>query len=269
MTRESNFENYMRKQGLSENTMEGYLWTVRQFKHNFGKITEHNVQAYKSFLIEHYKPQTVNTRIQGLNKYLKFKNIKDYHIKTVKLQNRTYLENVISDADYKYLKRKLKKDGVMSWYFVVWFLAATGARVSELVRFKAEHVHIGYLDIYGKGGKMRRIYIPKRLRTEALSWLESEHRDSGYLFLNNKGNQISTNGIGQQLKIFAKRYGINRDVVYPHSFRHLFAKNFISKYNDIALLSDLLGHSSIETTRIYLRKTASEQREIIDKVVTW
>ena len=79
----------------------------------------------------------------------------------------------------------------------------------------------------------------------------------------------STRGIAQQLKHFADKYGLNRDVVYPHSFRHRFAKNFLDRFNDLALLADLMGHESIETTRIYLRRTASEQQKIVDKVVNW
>ena len=85
----------------------------------------------------------------------------------------------------------------------------------------------------------------------------------------NKGTRITTRGISIQLKKLAVKYGINSNVVYPHSFRHRFAKNFIEKYNDISLLADLMGHDSIETTRIYLRRTSTEQREIVDKVITW
>ena len=81
--------------------------------------------------------------------------------------------------------------------------------------------------------------------------------------------RITTRGIAQQLKHFADKYGLNRDVVYPHSFRHRFAKNFLDRFNDLALLADLMGHESIETTRIYLRRTASEQQKIVDKVVNW
>ena len=81
----------------------------------------------------------------------------------VKVQQKNFLENVISDADYKFLKNRLKRDGHTSWYFVVWFLTATGARVSELLQIKAEHVQQGYLDIYSKGGKLRRLYIPNHL----------------------------------------------------------------------------------------------------------
>lgn len=126
-----------------------------------------------------------------------------------------------------------------------------------------------YFDLYTKGGKLRRLYVPKKLRTETLEWLEETHRSSGYLFLNRYGERITTRGISQQLKNYADKYGLDKKVVYPHSFRHRYAKNFLEKYNDIALLADLMGHESIETTRIYLRRTASEQRALVDKIVTW
>ena len=89
--------------------------------------------------------------------------------------------------------------------------------------------------------------------------------------LRNNGfeERITARGISQQLKNYAEKYGLNTKVVYPHSFRHRFAKNFLEKYNDIALLADLMGHESIETTRIYLRKSSMEQQSIVDKVVTW
>ncbi|VPM14049.1 integrase/recombinase, phage integrase family [Streptococcus pneumoniae] len=148
-------------------------------------------------------------------------------------------------------------------------LGATGARVSELIKLKVEHVEIGYFDIYSKGGKIRRLYIPKKLRNSCLSWLESENRRSGYLFLNKFNEPITARGVAQQLKNYADKYKMNPKVIYPHSFRHLFAKNFLAKYNDIALLADLMGHESIETTRIYLRKTATEQQNIVDKIVNW
>jgi integrase len=219
--------------------------------------------------MERYKPKTVNLRIQAVNKYLEFLGDDKLKLKFIKMQQKSFLENVISSADYTFLKKSLKKDGNIEWYFVVWYLAATGARVSELVQIKVEHVQAGYFDLYTKGGKLRRLYIPKKLRTETLAWLKVTNKTFGYLFLNRFGERITTRGISQQLKNYAEKYGLNTKVVYPHSFRHRFAKNFIEKYNDIALLADLMGHESIETTRIYLRKTASEQQALVDKIVTW
>ena len=157
----------------------------------------------------------------------------------------------------------------MFWYFVIRFVAATGARVSELIQIKAEHVKLGHLDLYSKGGKLRRIYIPKELQNEALSWLSEKQQKSGFIFLNKYGKRITTRGISGQLKKLAVKYGINPAVVYPHSFRHRFAKSFLDRCNDIAFLADLMGHESIETTRIYLRKTATEQRKIVDSTVDW
>jgi integrase len=124
-----------------------------------GVFTKKNLLSFKGFLIEKYSPKTVNLRILAINKYLEFNKMEKLKLKMIKVQQKTYLENVISDADYKFFKNKLKKDGRMNWYFIVRYLAATGARISELVQIKIEHVHKGYIDIYGKGGKVRRIYI--------------------------------------------------------------------------------------------------------------
>lgn len=263
------FKAYLAKTNLAENTITSYVWTVTYYLEHYKDVNKKNLLAYKGYLVENFKPQTVNLRLQAVNKFLEFSKQEKLRMKFVKAQQKNFLENVISDADYKFLKTKLKADGYDQWYFVVWFMAATGARVSELLQIKAEHVNVGYLDLYSKGGKMRRIYIPKKLCTEATKWLKERDMTSGYLFTNRTGNCLSTRGIAIQLKHFAENYGINREVVYPHSFRHRFAKNFLEKFNDIALLADLMGHESIETTRIYLRRTASEQQKIVDRVVTW
>ncbi len=263
------FEAFLRQGNMAENTIASYLYSVKDFHSRYKETNKRNLLIYKSYLVESFKPKTVNLRIQAINKYLLFLGKSKLHLKSVKIQQRSYLENVISNADYNFLKTSLKKDGQTEWYFVVRYLAATGARVSELIQIKIEHVQAGFFDIYSKGGKVRRLFIPKKLREETETWLATQQRKSGYLFLNRFGNRITARGISQQLKNFAKRYGLNPSVIYPHSFRHRFAKNFLEKYNDIALLADLMGHESIETTRIYLRRSSSEQQEIVDKVITW
>ncbi len=263
------FEAHLRRANMSENSVSAYLYAVDFYLKNYFEISKAGLLAYKGYLVEHYKPKTVNLRIQAMNKYLQFLRKERLCLKAVKIQQKNFLENVISNADYRFLKNQLKKDGNLEWYFVVRYLAATGARVSELIQIKIEHVQIGYFDLYTKGGKIRRLYIPATLQRETLEWLNGNGRNSGYLFLNRFGVRISVRGISQQLKNYAEKYGINPKVVYPHSFRHRYAKNFLEKFSDIALLADLMGHESIETTRIYLRRTASEQRAIVDKVVTW
>ena len=178
----------------------------------------------------------------------------------------SFIENVISQKDYEVLKRRLKEEEDQRWYFAVRYMTATGARVSELIQFRVENVRAGYIDIYSKGGKYRRLYIPVRLKEETLRWVE---RGSGYLFLNRYGQQITTRGIANRLAYYAKEYGIDPALVHPHAFRHLYAKNFLERHNDIALVADLLGHESISTTRIYLRKSTLEQQVLIDRIVDW
>ncbi len=265
----NNFKEFLEKNNLAEKTVKAYVFTVAFFRANYGEVTHKNLLAFKGDLLEKYSPKTVNLRLQAINKYLAFLGKNDYKLKFIKIQQKNYLENVISDADYKFFKTKLKKEGHDAWYFVVRFLAATGARVSELIQLKVEHVFQGYFDIYAKGGKVRRIYIPKNLKDETAAWLGQVGLSSGFIFLNRFGQKITTRGIAYGLKNFAVKYGLNPSVVYPHSFRHRFAKNFLEKYNDIALLADLMGHESIETTRIYLRRTSTEQQAIVDKIVTW
>lgn len=263
------FCKFLKKDDLSKNTIQVYKQTVIMFFDCYDEVNSVNLLAFKGQLLEKYKSRTVNLRIQAINKYLSFCKKDELKLTAIKIQQKPFLENVISNADYVFLKNKLKKDKKWEWYFVVRFLTATGARVSELIQIKVEHVKNGYLDIYSKGGKMRRIYIPSTLQKEALKWFEDVSLESGYIFLNSKKERITTRGIALGLKKYATAYGINPEVVYPHSFRHLFAKNFIEKYNDISFLADLMGHDSIETTRIYLRKTSTEQRLIVDNVITW
>jgi len=263
------FETFLRDGNLSKNTIAAYCYAVRDFNSRYTKVNKQNLLAYKTYLIDTFNPKTVNLRIQAINKYLEFTRHPRLRLKSVKVQNRSFLENVISDADYTFFKNKLREEENKEWYFVVRFLAATGARVSELVQIKVEHVKVGYFDLYTKGGKVRRLFIPKLLRHETDAWLEKTHRTTGYLFLNRFGERITTRGIAGQLKHYAEKYGLDARVVYPHSFRHRYAKNFLEKFNDISLLADLMGHESIETTRIYLRRTSTEQQAIVDKVVTW
>ena len=241
-------------------------------------LSQKNLKKYRSVLISRYKPATVNQRIHAMNSYLRFLTetreeeflfLKDYQLSSVKLQQKTFHDNTISNEDYALLKRRLKADGNDFWYFVVHFLAATGVRVSELTKIKVEHLSHGYLDLYSKGSKIRRIYLPDFLCKEALEWCSKKGQRTGFLFINRQGKPISSRGIHSQLKHYALRYGIDPNTVYPHSFRHRFAKNFLAKFNDIALLADLMGHGSIETTRIYLTCSSREQQKLLDKLITW
>jgi possible integrase/recombinase len=264
-----NFEKYLQNKNLSINTQKIYLFTIKQYQSKYLSISKKNLQLYKTFLMDNYKIKTVNLRIQAINTYLKYLNKENLKLKLLKVQQKNFLENIISEADYEYFKKCLKKDKNYYWYFVIRFITATGARVSELIQFKVEHINKGYFDLYSKGGKLRRIYIPSKLQEEALKWFELCNITNGFIFKNKYGNRITTRGIGGELKKLGMKYGLNPKVIYPHSFRHRFAKSFLDKFNDISFLADLMGHENIETTRIYLRKTSTEQQDIVNKIIDW
>lgn len=274
----SDFQEYLKNKNLAPNTICTYSGSVRLFLSLYPDITLKNLKKYRGVLISRYKPATVNQRINAINNYIRFLTetreeeflfLKNYRLSTVKVQQKRFQDDTISNKDYELLKCRLKADGNDFWYFVVHFLAATGVRVSELTKIKVEHLSHGYLDLYSKGCKIRRIYLPDFLCEEALEWCSRREIRSGFLFLNRHGKPISSRGIHSQLKHYALQYGINPDTVYPHSFRHRFAKNFLAKFNDIALLADLMGHGSIETTRIYLTCSSREQKKLLDKIITW
>nr|WP_264467961.1 tyrosine-type recombinase/integrase [Lacrimispora sp. 210928-DFI.3.58] len=254
---------------MSPHTITAYVYSIKHFYTRYQELTPDTISLYKVYLMDHYQPQTVNMRIRALNSFMKFQGIKDYKVHALRLQQKNFLDHVISQADYEYLKRRLWEDGQYTFYFIIRLITATGVRVSELVEFQVEDAQKGFKDIYSKGNKMRRVYIPTSLQRDILAWLASEARSCVPLFLSHLGRAMSISGIRAQLKTFALRYQLDPQVVYPHSFRHRFAKNFIEHGGDIAFLSSLLGHDSIETTRIYLRRTSTEQAGIINRVVDW
>lgn len=263
------FKRHLRKEDMAENTILGYTWTLKYFLQTYQSVSPDNLLTYKDYLVANYMPATANQRIQAINKYLRFINYK-YHLKSVKVQQKPFLENVISMQDYKYLKRNLKKENE-TFYFLIWGMACTGARISEILCTKAEHIVDGQMDFYGKGKKYRRIYFIKSYQKECIEWLEDIDRTSGYIFLKSDGSgeRLSIKGVEKQLKSLARQYKIDSAVMYPHSFRHLFGKTFYEKEHDLPLLADLMGHASLDTTRIYSRRTSLEQQQIVNRIVTW
>ena len=185
------FARYLLTRNLADETLRAYTYAVRQYFTYYRDITYPNLKLYKIFLLEHYKPQTINQRIRALNAYLDFKKLYPGHLPMVKIQQKTYLDHMISEADYEYLKRCLLRDERYTYYFLIRFMAATGVRVSEVIQFQAEDIFSGYKDIYSKGNKVRRIYIPQSLRTDTLKWLSFLHKSHGPIFLNRFDSTIS------------------------------------------------------------------------------
>ncbi|MBM6943559.1 tyrosine-type recombinase/integrase [Collinsella intestinalis] len=256
--------------GFSNHTVESYLYAAKQLENRMrDELSNEALLAHKDWLASRYAAKTVNLRITAVNSYLDFVGYDGIRLKSLRVQQKPYLDNVISQSDYELLRDSLKRDGDLFWHFVVRFLAGTGARISELRQFTVESVYDGHLDLVSKGQKLRRIYIPMSLQQDAAEWLMRSGKVNGYIFTSKGSAPMTARGLSLGLKRCAARYDIDQDVVYPHSFRHRFAKNFIERNPDIAFLADLMGHESLETTRIYLRRTASEQRAAVDATIDW
>ena len=256
--------------GFSRHTIDSYLYAIRQMNNRVGLApTNEDLLNHKDWLASNFAAKTANLRITAINSYLDFIEYPGIRLKGLRIQQKPFLDNIISQEDYEKLRDALLRDGELFWHFVVRYLTCTGARISELRQFTVEAVQTGFLDLLSKGQKLRRIYIPSSLQKDSLQWLAQCQRSSGFIFLSKGAKPMTARGISMGLKRLAGKYGIDQDVVYPHSFRHRFAKNFIEKNPDIAFLADLMGHESLETTRVYLRRTASEQRKAVDETIDW
>lgn len=263
------FKSRLIKDQLSPNTVKIYCFSAYTFLNIYKRINAQNVISFQHYLEEHYSARSANLRIIAFNKFLTFAGKEEYKLKITKCRQANYLDNVLTYDQYLLFKESLSKKTDKKWYFIVWLLAATGVRISELVQFKVEDIQRGHLDVHAKGMKLRRVFIPNKVRKDLLSWLKEENIESGYIFRNYRGTPISIRGISKGLEHEAKITGINSHLVHPHAFRHLFARKFLEKNGDIATLADLLGHESLDTTKIYLRKTSDEQQRMIDRIVKW
>lgn len=262
------FTDYLLLKGYAKNTVDSYVFAAKQLIARCTALTDRSLLEHKEWLVSSFAPKTANNRIGAVNAYLDYINYEGLRLRGIRVQQKPYLDKVISNEQYSAICRGLKDDRDWFWYLVVRYLACTGARVSELRKFTFAHVHEGHVDIISKGQKLRRIWIPERLQERTFE-LYPDGLDDAPLFPGPTGVAITQRGIALGLKRIACRYGVDPEVVYPHSFRHLFAKNFIARDPDIAFLADLMGHESIETTRIYLRRTADEQRTAVDKAIDW
>ena len=262
------FRNVLTNSGLSPNTVDSYCWTLQRFLEIFeNEISPGNLITFKENLIATSEPQSVNNRIHGMNRYLKDKGI-DYKLMQVKIVDDQFNDKVISLEDYSYLKRRLKEDKNYYDYFLIWAMGCTGARVSEILQLKVEHIYDGIFRIYGKGTKTRTVFLSQQFCRELKDYLKDIGRDDGYIF--SRGDKVISKGsVEVRIKKLAYKYNIDPEVVYPHSFRHMFAKAFNRRENDLVLLKDIMGHSSIETTVMYCKPSLKEILDKYNRIVDW
>lgn len=264
----SRFEEYLIEQELSANTREAYLFSMQRFFERYNEATKANALLWKKDLQEAgLKPKTVNIRLNGYNKFVTMEGRERDKIKTLRVHCATAVSNVISDADYKKLCDGLKADGNLRWYYSVRLMASTGVRVSELIRLKKSDFDRGYAEMWTKG-KIRRIYIPDSFREEAMDYY-AEFAPDHVLVESRYGQPLTSRGVSQMLQRFAERYGIDKKVMHPHSFRHLFAVEFLKRNSNLSLLADVMGHTSVSTTAIYTRLTREQQIDAVNKTINW
>ncbi len=266
------FKTYLKKKGLSPNTISTYVQAVIDYQKTYSTLTEKNVLAWKESLNSRYKPASMAARIKGMNAYLECNGM-TLRLTGVKLPRIHHLENVISMSDYHKLIRKMSENTSLltrKWMLLFKTIAMTGMRVSEARQIRVEHVEAGKAQIYAKGGIYRIILLPKRLCKELQKYLSDINQEEGYIFGKTTEEPYAIGTIEAKLHYYGKKFKIPKEVCHPHSLRHLFGKGFMaSKGADITVLADLLGHASIETTRIYTRRSMDEQRDALDKIVTW
>lgn len=250
---------------LAESTKKMYLRAVNDFL-SFAdgqKLTQDLLIEYKKHLLNKYKTSTVNTKTTIINNYLEFAD-KDISVKQERVQKSNILDDVLTETDFNRLIRMADTRGKERERVIMLILYYTGIRISELPNVTAEAVKLGYIDINNKG-KHRRVPISRTLSKTLKQYLDDAGIESGPIIVNRDGNPLSRSYIFRQLKWIGGQARVKKAKVYPHSFRHLFAKQWLKNNNGNTLaLADLLGHSSLETTRIYATLSTDEQRQTID-----
>ena len=213
------------------------------------------------------KTTSLNTWIVELNKFLKYINCSECTIKKIKMQTKVSNDDVLSIADYKRLLRFAKRLNMIQLYYIIKVLAMTGIRISELKYFTIENIKSNYIDGFNKG-KERKIIIRQDLARELRKYARDNHIKSGYIFRGNKPNSMPVEStIWRQLKKVAGKARVNKKKVHAHSFRHLFAQIFLETYpGNITELADILGHNSLETTRLYTRTSNNQKKSKLEQL---
>ena len=262
------FEEYLLREEKSAATVEKYLRDARAFVlYADGKILSKELTvAYKKSLEDTgYKPRSINSMLASLNHFLDFMGAGECKVKTVRVQKQTFLtaEKELSKDEYIRLLNAAKHKEQLN--LVIRTICATGIRVSELKYFTVEAVRNGEVSVKCKS-KTRTIIVPGDLRKLLLSYAKKHGITDGAVFVTRNGKPLDRSFIWAQMKGLCEAAGVNPSKVFPHNLRKLFARTFYGIEKDIAKLADILGHSSIETTRIYIMTTGTEHRKKIERM---
>ena len=248
------FKNYLIEEEKSENTIEKYIRDITFFMAWLcgQEVTKILALDYKKELCEKYAPASVNSVISSLNSFFGFMEWHDIRIKALKIQRQIFSskDKELTKAEYERLLTAANDKKNQRLYYLIQTIASTGIRVSELRYITTSAVHSGQAIINCKG-KMRIVILPKELCKMLKGYIRDNNIKSGSVFVSRNGNPLDRSHIWKMLKALCETAGVSKDKVFPHNFRHLFARTYYSLQKDIVRLADILGHSSVNTTRIY------------------
>ena len=264
------FERYLRTEERSSGTIEKYLRDVRAFAVwlNGRIVTKETAAGWKEHLLDrHYAPVTINSMLAAINAFFRFVGWEDCRVKFLKIQRRMFREasRELSREEYDRLLSTAHTLGRDRLALLMETICASGIRVSEVRYITVEAARQGQTEIALKG-KIRTILLPDKLCRKLLKYARHKKIASGEIFRTESGKSLGRRQIWAEMKQLCKYAGVAPSKVFPHNLRHLFATTFYRACRDISRLADVLGHSSIETTRIYLLITGSEQVKQMDQL---
>lgn len=264
------FERYLRTEERSSGTIEKYLRDVRAFAVwlNGRIVTKETAAGWKEHLLDrHYAPVTINSMLAAINAFFRFVGWEDCRVKFLKIQRRMFREasRELSREEYDRLLSTAHTLGRDRLALLMETICASGIRVSEVRYITVEAARQGQTEIALKG-KIRTILLPDKLCRKLLKYARHKKIASGEIFRTESGKSLGRRQIWAEMKQLCKYAGVAPSKVFPHNLRHLFATTFYQACRDISRLADVLGHSSIETTRIYLLTTGSEQVKQMDQL---
>ena len=264
------FGDYLRSEEREQSTIEKYLRNVRVFAAwlSGAPVTKSAVISWKEHLMaERYTPASVNAALASLNAFFKFAGWEACRVKALRLQRRVFRDpsRELDRDEYDRLVSTAYESGKTRLGLLMETICATGIRVSEVKYITVEAARCGKAEISLKG-KIRTIMLPGKLCRKLLKYATKQHTVSGELFLTRNGNGLSRRQIWAEMKAVCKAAGVESSKVFPHNLRHLFATVFYRACRDIVKLADILGHSNIGTTRIYLLSTGAEHAEQLDRL---
>ena len=264
------FEDYLRHDEREESTIEAYLRSLTRFAEwaDGRAVTKELAMEWKAALSEAgYRPISVNAMLAAVNKFFTCMGREDCKVKYLKLQRQMFRksEKDLSKEEYQRLVQAAHEKGDLRMELILETICATGIRVGELKYITVEAVRAGVAEIALKG-KIRTILLPHRLCRKLQKYAKKQKIASGKLFLTQDGLPVSRQSIWTRMKALCEAAGVERSKVFPHNLRSLFARSFYGSCHDVVRLADVLGHSSIETTRIYLMSTGKEYLRQLDKL---